>query len=358
LIISYFLGNTIIDVPALNLIIYRMLLEIPKGKVTTYGAIAKALGDIIAARAVAEVLSRNPLPEKIPCYKVIMSNGSIGGYTAPGGVKRKRELLFEEGVINDLNADKINLSEKFFSPKVEYHYLEGLKRIQEYLRKNLKLKSFEKEPKVIVGIDLAYVSAKLFDFGIAVAVAYNTRSHDYIGASFSVTPVLFPYIPTYLAFRELPAALFALYELEKYIPSLDVIIIDGQGILHPRGLGIASHLGIYINKPTIGVAKKLLSGKIGGEVLRIKKNKDLLKVYSVILDNELRGYLIEKTKRKKIIVSPGNLISVQDSLDLILKLPWTRGNTIDVVYLAHKLVSSFRDKIKNILTRIPNHFEH
>jgi methylated-DNA-[protein]-cysteine S-methyltransferase len=66
----------------------------PKGKITTYGKIAKKLKT--SPRAVARALATNPSPIKIPCHRVIMSNGELGGYSGKGGIKRKKELLEEE----------------------------------------------------------------------------------------------------------------------------------------------------------------------------------------------------------------------------------------------------------------------
>ena len=77
--------------------VYSMLLTIPKGKVSTYGDLAKALGNPAASRHVGKILSKNPNPIKVPCHRVIMSNGKIGGYAF--GTVKKRELLQNEGVI-------------------------------------------------------------------------------------------------------------------------------------------------------------------------------------------------------------------------------------------------------------------
>jgi len=77
--------------------VYSMLLTIPKGKVSTYGDLAKALGNPFASRHVGRILSKNPNPIKVPCHRVVMSNGKIGGYAL--GTQKKKELLQNEGVI-------------------------------------------------------------------------------------------------------------------------------------------------------------------------------------------------------------------------------------------------------------------
>ena len=97
--------------------VYNMLLTIPKGKVSTYGDLAKALGNPSASRHVGRILSKNPNPIKVPCHRVIMSNGKLGGYDL--GTQMKKELLQNEGVIF---ADAYRVNE--FS-KVRYYPKRG-----------------------------------------------------------------------------------------------------------------------------------------------------------------------------------------------------------------------------------------
>ncbi|MFZ0225243.1 MAG: MGMT family protein [Candidatus Nitrosopolaris sp.] len=76
--------------------VYDLLLKIPAGKVSTYGDLAKALGNPLASRQVGRILGRNPNPIKVPCHRVVMSNGKVGGYAY--GSDRKRQLLENEGL--------------------------------------------------------------------------------------------------------------------------------------------------------------------------------------------------------------------------------------------------------------------
>lgn len=76
--------------------VYDLLLKIPAGKVSTYGDLARALGNPSASRAIGRILGENPNPIKVPCHRVVMSNGQIGGYAY--GTARKRQLLEKEGV--------------------------------------------------------------------------------------------------------------------------------------------------------------------------------------------------------------------------------------------------------------------
>jgi methylated-DNA-[protein]-cysteine S-methyltransferase len=79
--------------------VYDLLLKIPAGKVSTYGDLAKALGNPLASREIGRILGRNPNPVKVPCHRVVMSDGKVGGYAY--GSDRKRELLEEEGISFD-----------------------------------------------------------------------------------------------------------------------------------------------------------------------------------------------------------------------------------------------------------------
>ena len=94
--------------------VYKLLIKTPNGKVTTYGDIAKQLGNKKLARSVGKILHNNPNPFVIPCHKVVLSNGKIGGYAY--GVKMKKNLLKNEGII----ILKDGTIENFHKIRVEY----------------------------------------------------------------------------------------------------------------------------------------------------------------------------------------------------------------------------------------------
>ena len=81
-----------------QLIVWKYLKTIPKGQVRTYLDVAKAINKPKAARAVANAVGKNPSAPKIPCHRVIRSDGSLGGYSGPGGIKSKIKLLKKEGI--------------------------------------------------------------------------------------------------------------------------------------------------------------------------------------------------------------------------------------------------------------------
>tara|TARA_B100001564_G_C20615767_1_gene659828 strand:+ start:305 stop:577 length:273 start_codon:yes stop_codon:yes gene_type:complete len=78
--------------------VWLYLKKIPRGKVKTYSDVAKAIGKPLAVRAVANAIAKNPYAPRIPCHRVIRSDGSLGGYSGKGGVKTKKLLLKKEGV--------------------------------------------------------------------------------------------------------------------------------------------------------------------------------------------------------------------------------------------------------------------
>jgi deoxyribonuclease V len=128
--------------------------------------------------------------------------------------------------------------------------------IQKCLRDKVIFRKVERKIKYIAGLDVSY--AKGANTVWAGVVVLDFPSLAKAEERWTQKKVFFPYIPGLLSFREIPALLDALKTLEV---DPDLIFCDGQGIAHPRGLGLASHLGVLLHKPTIGCAKSPLIGK-------------------------------------------------------------------------------------------------
>ena len=79
--------------------VWGYLKKIPRGNIKTYSQVAKGIGNPLAVRAVANAIGKNPYAPRIPCHRVIRSDGSLGGYSAKGGIKTKKMLLKKEGII-------------------------------------------------------------------------------------------------------------------------------------------------------------------------------------------------------------------------------------------------------------------
>ncbi len=165
------------------------------------------------------------------------------------------------------------------------------------LSKKVILKSMFDRIETVAGFDCSFDGIKFVCAGVVLSYK-DQKILDFVTLSGRVS---FPYIPTFLSYRELPAILKA-YNALKTKP--DIILVDGQGICHPRGLGIASHLGVILNKPTIGVAKSKLCGEVS-------ENK-------IILNGKQVGWcIITKTGCKPLFISPGHKVSLEDSLKIV-----------------------------------------
>ncbi|GAG63035.1 unnamed protein product [marine sediment metagenome] len=180
-------------------------------------------------------------------------------------------------------------------------------KTQKDLKSNISLKkSFSKIDK-IAGADVSYYKNKM----IAGIVILKFPQLKIIERQSFISSINFPYIPGLLTFREGPSLLAAFKKIKN---EPDIILFDGQGIAHPRRMGIATHLGLFLDKPTIGCAKSRLSGKYAS-VGEEKGDYALLKEGEEVLGAVLRT----RRKVKPIFVSPGHKIDLSNSIEIVLK---------------------------------------
>jgi deoxyribonuclease V len=203
--------------------------------------------------------------------------------------------------------------------------------LQQELRSKVSLENDFRELRTIAGID---VSHSLDDMSYAAIVLLNIKTLQPIASVRAEMPTDFPYIPGFLSFREIPLILKALDELPQ---RPDMLMVDGQGIAHPRRLGIAAHLGVVTNLPAIGVAKSRLTG-------RYKELGDEKGETSDLID---KGEKIGTVLRSKIgclplFVSSGHRVDQDTALSLTLCM-LTRYRLPEPTRLADKL-SKTRDK--------------
>lgn len=128
--------------------------------------------------------------------------------------------------------------------------------IQQALRERVILENRFDDIHIMAGVDVSYDIAD--NLTRAYIVLFDAQSREMIMSVRAIAPTVFPYIPGLLSFREIPALLeaFACLPVRP-----DLLMVDGQGVAHPRRLGIAAHLGVLLDLPAIGVAKKRLCGK-------------------------------------------------------------------------------------------------
>ncbi|ODN30693.1 endonuclease V [Fervidobacterium thailandense] len=183
--------------------------------------------------------------------------------------------------------------------------------IQQRLSKRVVLQELlDEHVNLIGGMDVTYVN----DFALGVLVVLD-RSLNLVSVYCSEKKVTFPYVPGLLAFRELPVLLDCFFKAKKQGQVPDIVFLDGQGIAHPRRLGIASHFGILVNLPTIGVAKKRLYG--------VCKNEPLLGFPEPLLDRngDVLGYCyIPKPRASPVYISPGHLCDPESALRVTTKM--------------------------------------
>lgn len=163
-----------------------------------------------------------------------------------------------------------------------------------------------REPRRVLGLDAAFAG----DLGIAAGVLVAYPELRVLGEYLAWAPVPFPYVPGLLSFREIPLLARVLTQVPE---APDVIMVDGQGRLHPRGLGLACHLGVLLDLPTVGVAKSHLCGQHGPLA------GDRGARAPITLDGAVRGMLVRtRTAVRPLYVSVGHRMDLEGAVALVL----------------------------------------
>ena len=176
--------------------------------------------------------------------------------------------------------------------------------IQQELRPKIRMPPLTKPIHYVAGADISFNrGSNIFYAGFVV---FRYPDMKLCGHSLVVSESSFPYVPGLLSFRELPALLAAWQQMPL---QPDVVLLDGHGIAHPRRMGIATHFSLWVNKPTIGCAKKLLVGMHG--TLGQQAGSQ-----TVVYDrHETIGIALRTRDRiKPVYVSVGNLLTLEDAL--------------------------------------------
>ncbi|NPA85647.1 MAG: endonuclease V [Crenarchaeota archaeon] len=199
---------------------------------------------------------------------------------------------------------------------------ERARELQRELAEKVVLEDCFSEAELLGGLDVSYRKG----VGVSVLSVVERSTLKLVKSYYVRAEVPIPYVPGLLAFREAPLHLALLKEVKGY----DVVLVDGHGIAHPRGLGIASHVGVAAGVPTIGVAKRRLAGeeaecggrrclKIGGRTV---------------------AYVLGEGRRK-LYVSPGHCVSLESAYEIVRSV--TKGRLPEPIRLS--------DSISRALTR-------
>lgn len=187
--------------------------------------------------------------------------------------------------------------------------------LQNELRKKIILKDCFKEIKTIAGADIAL--AENGKIGFAGVIVYTFPELVEIERVWCKGRITFPYVPGLLSFREAPLLLKAFARL-KTRP--DVIMIDGQGIAHPRRFGIASHIGLLLDIPSIGCAKSRLIGEYEEPPQKEGSFTYLYSSSGTLLNREVIGIVLRtRDNVRPVFISPGHKISLKSAAYLVLK---------------------------------------
>jgi deoxyribonuclease V len=179
--------------------------------------------------------------------------------------------------------------------------------VQQSVRQRVDLANRVRQPDTIAGVDVGYDITNNRSRAVIAVLDYATL--ELRQSAVAYVPTTFPYVPGFLSFREIPAILTALSCLRD-MP--DVLMVDGQGIAHPRRLGIAAHLGALLDWPALGVAKSRLTGRSAPLSASSGEMTDLMDK-----QEKIGTVLRSKEKCLPLFISPGHGIDQETALRLV-----------------------------------------
>ncbi len=201
--------------------------------------------------------------------------------------------------------------------------------IQQRLRRHVLIENCLGSVRRIAGVDVGFKHH--FTITRAAIAVFDFTTLQLIDSAIAECPTTFPYVPGLLSFREIPAVLEALQQLRQ---EPDLLLCDGQGIAHPRRIGIASHLGVLTGLPTVGVGKTRLVGSHAPVAEERGACADLLH------KGEQVGVVVRtRTGVKPVYVSPGHKVNIVTARDYVLACS-PRYRLPEPIHHAHRLASS------------------
>jgi deoxyribonuclease V len=203
----------------------------------------------------------------------------------------------------------------------EFSFSKARKIQQRLAEKVVTQDRLPKEVRRVAGVDVAYMGSVAF--GAVVVLDYGAL--EVLETRTVICQVQFPYVPTFFAFRELPTLMAGVRKLEI---EPDVFLVNGHGRAHPYRCGLASHLGVVLGKPTIGVAKEALIGELEGGFLVDK------------------GEVIEATVTthegtRPVYVSVGHMVSLPTAINIV-KHCTRQGKFPEPLRMAHEVAVGLR----------------
>ncbi|MBI5391686.1 endonuclease V [Candidatus Woesearchaeota archaeon] len=203
--------------------------------------------------------------------------------------------------------------------------LKELKEVEKQILKGISVVDTPEEIKTVAGFDVSFHETK----SICSVVVIDVNTLEVKEKRYILSDEVMGYRPGFEAFREGPAIIEASKSLEI---QPDIVVIDGNGALHPNKLGIASYVGVLMNKPAIGVAKELLFGQLDED--------------KIMLNGEQRGTALRLRQfANPVFVTPGHKISLNKSVELIKKVAGENKLPLPL-HLAHKITLEVKKDLK------------
>lgn len=207
--------------------------------------------------------------------------------------------------------EKFTAGLKDVDPSLWPESIEAARAVQEEMRHKVMVADDFGTVRRIAGVDVGYDMER--NLGRASVVVIDVESMEPMASAQAYLTPGFPYVPGFLSFREVPVILRALACLPE---QPDLLMVDGQGIAHPRRFGIAAHLGVKTGLPSVGVAKSLLTG-------RYEEPGEERGSQSVLIDRsgseQIGTVLRSKDKVKPLFISPGHRVSQESAVGFVLQ---------------------------------------
>lgn len=265
---------------------------IPRERVATCGAVARALGDVRAARAVATWLADHP---EIPGRERVVR--------ADGRPIRVHESAPPMG--GSARIDDLRRPERFVKNLPQEGLFRRLRSEQRRMARRVEEHDVPTPIQSVGAVDVSYDRELAF----AAAVRCDADRLEVQEIAIAKTRTEFPYVPGYLAYREFPAVDAALRRL-RTLP--DLLIVDGHGRLHPAHFGFACFVGVRLDRATIGTAKHLLVGKLA------HTSQGRAGAVPILLDGKVSGYAwTPPSATRPLYVSVGHRVSLSRALDAV-----------------------------------------
>ncbi len=201
-----------------------------------------------------------------------------------------------------------------------------LKDIEKRILEGIKLEDSFSDPKTIVAFDVGYIGNKY----VCVAIVIDIESKEIIEKNQIDGEEVMPYSPNFVAFREGPVIVNAFRSLNN---KPEIIMVKGMGAIHQKKAGLASYVGVMLNKPCFGVSKELAFGSLEED--------------KVMFNNEIRGIALKaKPYAKPVYITPGHNITLNTSVEIAKKLIDEQYKLPLPLHLAHKLVNKLKNEKK------------